>query len=178
MPTGVATFTLLKRFCAETLNVSPYLRLVGLPGPKPPPPGPPPRPPPPPGPRPKVPPLGPPKPAFAALSFLAPKPKDLLTRRLKLKRPGLVPKSYGTRMSPGSGAMLKQPSLVETKLVGAPGPQPVPNAGRSLKIESLLLSSPVVTLYGMPELAMTNGLRRNAYGRPMVPPRKRRLRMS
>jgi len=47
-----------------------------------------------------------------------------------------------------------------------------------LKIESPFRSCPVVTLYGVPELAIMNGLKRKAYGSPIVPPKNTRWRIS
>src|SRR5207302_9218212 len=111
--------------------------------PKPPPPrGP--RSPGPPGPRPNVPPApGPPAPAFAASAFL-PKPKVLLRRRLREKRPALVNESMGTMGSPAWGTRLNEPYLLVITLCGLDWL--VANDGRSLKIESPFRSSPVVIL--------------------------------
>ena len=52
------------------------------------------------------------------------------------------------------------------------------NPGRSLKTESPFRSFGEVMLKGEPELATMNGLRRKAYGKAIVPPKKRRWRVS
>src|SRR5712664_2826859 len=78
----------------------------------------------------------------------------------------------GTGVEPGEGLASKHPNFVWFD--GAH----VANVGRTLNRLSWKGSVPVVMLKGIPELAITNGLRRKPLGRPIVPPRKSRWRMS
>src|SRR5260370_741051 len=119
--------------------------------PKPPPPrGP--RSPGPPGPRPNVPPApGPPALAFAASAFL-PKPKVLLKRRFREKRPGPSAKLTGITAWPGCVAKLKQPYGVALTPV-APGVH-VPNAARVLKMESWVTSNGFEGKLPAPEISL------------------------
>src|SRR6202011_2989066 len=82
----------------------------------------------------------------------------------------------GTRGSPGCGSTSKDPKRLATTLAGIEFG--VANDGRSLKMESAFKSCPVVTLYGVPELAIMNGPKRKAYGSPIVPPKNTRCRIS
>src|SRR5580692_8286230 len=132
----------------------------------PPPPGtprpPPPRPPPP-LPRPPPCPFWPPWPEEATFCALriAPKPQVLVRRKLKVNRPGPVQSligAVGEPLVPGVPACAKVPQPLIVLMVDPFGLSPVTLNGRSLKMVSPLLSSPVVMLYGLPLCAIRNGL--------------------
>src|SRR5207245_4943668 len=128
--------------------------------------------PPPPGPRPNVPPRGPP----AADSFFAPKPKVLVKRKFKVKRPGLVASLIGMTDAPGRVTKLKQPYGVSFE-PAAPAEQ-FPGVARVLNDAFPYKSCPVVILKGAPELAIIKGLKRKSWGSPIEPPIKTRWRTS
>src|SRR2546421_5172378 len=131
----------------------------------------------PPGPRPNVPPApGPPPGPVSVASDFFPKPNDLLNLRFSVNRPGPVRKLIGTIFSPGCGFESKHPYGVCLTVGDVDGQ--VANAARWLNKESPKGSSAVVTLNGLPELAIMNGLRRNAYGKPAEPPINTRWRTS
>src|SRR5258708_26166107 len=78
----------------------------------------------------------------------------------------------GIGVAPGAGFASKHPNFVWFEEVQ------VAKAGRALNRLSWKGSVPVVMSKGIPELAITNGLKRKPLGRPIVPPRKSRWRLS
>ena len=90
----------------------------------------------------------------------------LLRRKFKVASAGPVQLFTGTR--PRLGSVVEKDAREEQTALALL----VANQGRSLKMESVLLSWPVVRLYGCPELMMTNGLSEKEYGREKFPPRK------
>ena len=79
-------------------------------------------------------------------------------------------------VSPAWGLVSNVPHRVLTMFV--PVAPAGAYAGRSLKMESPLLSWPVVMLNGVPEFAIMNGLSRIPLGSEKDPPKNKRCRTS
>src|SRR5690349_11562445 len=101
----------------------------------------------------------------------------LLTRKFTETFAGPWPKLTGMGLYDCPAVGIKKHDATVVESAGHPA-EPTARPGRALKMDVPRISSGMVMLYGWPELAKTNGLRRSPNGATNVPPMKTRLRTS